>query len=168
MTDEQVPGAYDPASSHVQQEAEEEILDGVPTLLGGVALEGLKNGRRIDLPNGSWVKVDAVAVDESVLVEAFAHIGPMKGGQKRKVALDTLKLRTVADSRDNPTRLVLAFADQEAVDSIRGWLRYAIDAAGVETVVVPISDATREKLIAAQAKATMVNVNPAADEEATL
>lgn len=157
-----------PASSHVQEEAATEILDGVPALLDGIALEGLKRERRIDLPNGSWVKVDAVTVDESVLVEAFAHVGPLKGGQKRKVALDTLKLRTVADSRDEPTRLVLAFADKAAVDSIRGWLRYAIDAAGVETIVVPISDATREGLIAAQAKATMVNVNPAAEEEATL
>lgn len=119
MTENETSEALHPASSHVQQAAETEILDGVPALLGEVALESVKKGRRIDLPNGSWVKVDAGTVDESVLIEAFAHIGPMKGGQKRKVALDTLKLRTVADSRGNSPRLVLAFADQAAVDSIR-------------------------------------------------
>jgi hypothetical protein len=37
---------------------------------------------------GASVDVDGVAEDGSVLVEVFAHQGPLKGGRRHKIATD--------------------------------------------------------------------------------
>jgi hypothetical protein len=59
----------------------------------------------------TWVEVDGVSADLSVFPESFTHVGPMKGGQKRQVALDVLKL-SLWQRRPPRAWLVLAFRDQ--------------------------------------------------------
>jgi hypothetical protein len=81
------------SDSAIQREAEAVILKVISEQLGT-----LLGPRRVDLPGGTWVEVDGVSADLSVFTEGFAHVGPMKGGQKRKVALDVLKVITLQRS----------------------------------------------------------------------
>lgn len=104
------------------------------------------------------VQVDAVALDESVLAEIFAHQGPLKGGQRRKIASDALKLITLG--RDRPdAQLILAFADEQvaAYACGDGWLAQALAAWDVAVIVVDLNEADREELRAAQLAQEMRN-----------
>ena len=69
--------------------------------------------RTIKLKAGALVQVDAASPDDRVLAEIFARQGTLKGGQQKKVAIDTLKLITVRQERPG-TELVLCFADEAA------------------------------------------------------
>jgi hypothetical protein len=134
------------SDSAVQREAEIQILDGI-----GSQLEQTLVKRRVGLPGGRWVEVDGVAADLSVFAEAFARQGPMKGGQKRKVALDVLKLITL--QRLHPgSQLVLAFCDEAAMNSLTGWLDEAIDTWNVDRMVAPLDPELRARLIDVQAR----------------
>ena len=83
--------------------------------------------------------------------EVFAHVGPMKGGQKRQVALDTLKLVTL--ERIHPhAHLVLVFCDELAKDSLGGWLDEAIATFGVNRLVATIQPGLRQRLTDVQAR----------------
>jgi hypothetical protein len=73
----------------------------------------------ISLKAGAPVHVDAASADGKVLAEIFARQGELKGGQQKKVAIDTLKLITVQRERPD-TKLVIAFADHEAAAYAKG------------------------------------------------
>jgi len=105
----------------------------------------------MSLKEGARVQVDGVAPDESVLVEVFAHHGPLKGGQRHKVANDALKLATLGKTRPD-SRLIIAFGDAEAAKDVRGksWLSEALRAWNVEVVVVDLDEGVRAGLRAAQ------------------
>lgn len=112
----------------------------------------------LTLAGGARVDVDGVAPDGSVLVEAFAHQGRMRGSQPKKVAQDALKLITLR--REHPdARLVLAFADPLAAASVtgKGWLAEALASWEIEIVVVDLEDDVRTGLNAAQVRQRMVN-----------
>ena len=82
---------------------------------------------RLDL-DAARVELDGAAADESVLVEVFARIGKLKGAASfTKVSTDTLKLIASKASSSN-VRLVLAFADQEAAESVVGWRAAVLEA----------------------------------------
>ena len=66
-------------------------------------------------------------------------------------------LKREADYTD--TRAIIAFASQEARDSIKGWLRRAAEAFEVELRVVSISDELREEILEAQSRQVMVNID---------
>lgn len=134
-----------PGDSSIQREVELVILGAISMQLGA-DLEK----HRVNLPGGTWVEVDGVNDEFTVFAEAFAHIGPMKGGQKRKVALDVLKLVTLQRTHPN-ARLVLAFCDDAARDSLTGWLDEAITTFGVDRMVAPLDSELRQRLIEAQA-----------------
>lgn len=85
------------SDSKIQRDAEAVILKAVGAELGTVLAP-----RRVDLTSGAWVRVDGASADLGVFAEAFAHVGPMKAGQKRKVALDVLKLITLQRSHPAP------------------------------------------------------------------
>jgi hypothetical protein len=55
--------------------------------------------RTIKLKAGAPVQVGAASPDDQVLAEIFARQGTLKGGQQKKVAIDTLKLITVGKER---------------------------------------------------------------------
>jgi hypothetical protein len=124
---------------------------------GEVELEMLILGERLGevltetvvVYHGAKMKVDGVNSDETVFVEAFAHVGGFKSGQRRKIATDALKF--VALQGDRPeARFILAFVDVAAEVSVVGWLRTVIDVRGIELTVVDVPDHLKEKLVSTQ------------------
>jgi len=102
--------------------------------------------------------VDGVSPDEPVLVECFAHVGAMKGGQRHKVATDALKLITLGRGKPG-ARLLLALANESSARSLTGqsWLAEALRSGGVEVLVVDVEASLVEKILAAQELQKMVN-----------
>ena len=137
------------AATHIETEAL--ILKAVAEQLG----IPLRQGVDIEFAD-AVMKVDGAAEDESVLVEIFAHVGKLRGGQKHKVSTDALKLLALAESRPG-AKLILAFADHEAASSISGWKKAVLDQRGIERIVVELSEQDRAALVAAQKKGKMIN-----------
>ncbi len=143
------------SDSAEQRSAEPLILAALAAKLG-VPL----TPKTLSLPGGSRVDVDGVADDHSVLVEVFAHQGPLKGGQIHKVARDALKLITVAKSLGpERSRLILAFGDQEASAKVSGksWLAEALVTWDVEVFVAELESGVKDGLRVAQARQVMIN-----------
>jgi hypothetical protein len=141
------------SDSAVQRRAEE-VIRGLLARRLGVPLAP----RTIKLAAGAPVQVDAASNDGKVLAEIFARQGPLKGGQQKKVAIDTLKLITV--HREQPAeRLVICFADREASAYATGggWVAQALRTWGVQVEVVDLPTDLRAEILAAQAGQTMVN-----------
>ena len=64
--------------------------------------------------------------------------------------------------RQHPdAQTVIAFASEEAHDSIRGWLRHAAETLGVRLFVVEIPNDLRARIRAAQEGQVMVNLSVA-------
>lgn len=146
------------STAAVQTKMEAVILDALSAQLG-VTLE-----QKVKLEFGdAWMELDGATEDESVLVEVFAHVGKLKGGQRHKVSTDALKLIALSESRPQ-SRLILAFADQAAASSIVGWKAAVLKHHGIELLVAELSEAEHAELVAAQAKQKMIN---APDEGAT-
>jgi hypothetical protein len=118
-----------------------------------------RNSRR---PGSASVNVDGVDADRSVFVEIFARQGALKGGQIGKVARDALKLITLRKSHPG-ARLLIAFADGSAAAyaTTGTWISHALETWEVEVVVVELDDATRDGILAAQARQTMINPSAA-------
>ena len=111
------------SDSSVQRLAEATIVAALAESLG---LELLNNPGRITLAGEVWVEVDARSPDNSVFVEAYARQGPLKGAQLKKIGQDILKLALLQrEANFGGTRAIIAFASEEARDSVRGWLRRA-------------------------------------------
>ena len=92
--------------SDVQQEAEKEIR----RLLCG-RFPGLDKCT-LRLRDGSQVEVDAGDQAHSIFIEIFARQGPLKDGQKKKIARDILKLLLLKyDLEENALRIGLAYAN---------------------------------------------------------
>ena len=152
------------SSSEVQTNAEEVIVASLATLLG-VGLE--QQPGKIGLQGGVSIEVDAATEDGSIVVEAYARQGRLKGAQLKKVAQDILKLALLKREKDREqTETIIAFASQEAHDSISGWLRQAAKSFGVSLMVVPIPDVLRREILSAQGRQVMVNVDEIADDVA--
>lgn len=143
------------SDSAVQRRAEEVIRYQLAALVGKDLAP-----RIVTFDTGAPVQVDAVAADESVLGEIFARQGKLKGGQQKKVAIDTLKLITLGRSRPS-AELILAFADKEAAAYAlgKGWLAEALTTWRVRVVVIEIDDILRDEIRAAQARQEMRNLD---------
>ena len=151
------------SDSAAQRDAEWFIVDAVASRLG----VPLGPGGRIDVGGGAHVEVDAQAEDGTVVVEAYARQGALKGAQLKKVAQDVLKFALLRRTDGwSSTRMVLAFASGEAKDSIRGWVAQAAHLFDVELVAVDIPSDVRQRILAAQRRQVMVNLS--ADEAAAL
>jgi hypothetical protein len=142
------------SNSQEQNEAQRLILHGVEAEVG----EPLEP-RTLTLSGGSTVQVDGVALDESVLVEVFAHQGQLKSGQRHKIAGDALKLITIARDHDRSARLVLAFADERLAVWAAGksWLAASLQVWGIEVIVVKLDDHVISGINTAQARQVMIN-----------
>jgi hypothetical protein len=134
------------SDSSVQQAAEDAIRSAAARVMGVDLQPGV-----LKFSTGAAVRVNGMTRDESVLVEAVARQGKLKGSQQRKVALDAFKLITLA--RDRPgTRLALVFADDEAAAFAlgKGWVADALRIWNVEVLVVRLDDALRARIREAQ------------------
>lgn len=87
----------------------------------------------------STVYVDGYLSEPETLVEVYAHVGRLKGGQFGKVARDALKLLALQHHAHPDARLMLAFVSKEAVPRRKTWLHNAIVRAGIECVSVDVS-----------------------------
>lgn len=152
------------SDSTVQQNAELAIINSLAEQLG---MPGALYPKKLPAPGGAFVQLDACSDDNSVLVEAYARQGKLKGAQIKKISQDVLKLALLKrDSRLSRSRAIIVFASEEARASITGWVRSAADQFGVELVVVDIPESVRNEIRSAQARQVMVNVEMPADEVA--
>jgi hypothetical protein len=149
------------SDSAEQRDAQELISREVEALIGKTLDE-----RTVKLDSGAPVRVDGVDADETVFVEIFAHQGPVKGGQKHKVATDALKLITLGRSRPDAD-LILAFADKDAAAyATQGtWLSEALATWNVTVYVVELAGSVRGGIRAAQVRQEMVNPDATASPE---
>jgi hypothetical protein len=145
------PDAPHPSNSEAQVAAEWTILYKLGTAID-VALD---QGSSVPIGD-SEVKPDGAALDNSVFVEVFAHIGQLKGGQKHKVSTDALKLLAIREVHPK-ARLILAFADEDAARSVSGWKAATLDANKIEIRVVELDPEDRAKIESAQALQRMIN-----------
>lgn len=139
---------HEAGDSTEQRSAEPEILRLVGELNGATL-----NKRRIELPEGGWLEVDGASDSPAILCEAWAHQGKAKSAQKNKVMTDALKLLYARSLlHGDSARMILAFADDAAAAHFRGesWMARALEALGVETVVVDLPAKSRETIRAAQ------------------
>jgi hypothetical protein len=140
-----------PGDSAAQREAEEGMISALGTQLGA----RLKS-YRIPLMDGGHVEVDGFSEDPPILVEAWAHQGAPKGGQRNKVLADALKLQLAAGLFDLRPRLVLCFADEDAarpfVSPARTWYAQALRDSDVEVVVVELPEHVRAQIREAQTR----------------
>jgi hypothetical protein len=145
-----------PSTSTAQQDAELAMISKVAESLG-VPLAP----RRFHLPGGAYCDVDGAAVDESVLVEAYAHHGKMIGANKKKVTDDALKLVTLARTRPG-VRLIVALADHIAAKTFlgSGWRAEALRAWQIEVLVIDLDEDSVARVQGAQAAQRMTNVLP--------
>lgn len=137
-----------PGHSTEQQQAESVMRDTLAATLG-IDLRPA----RIHLPSGARVDVDAVSDDPPVLAELWAHQGPPKGAQSKKVLADALKLHHLAGHLAVGHRLILGLADNAAAHNFttaRTWYADALRTLHIEVVVIDLPDDLRELVRTAQ------------------
>ena len=98
---------------------------------------------RVPVGGGACVEVDASTRDHSTVVEAYARQGKLKGAQLKKIGQDILKLALLCKHRlPAETQAFIAFASEEARQSVGGWLEEAAERFGVTLIaVVDLDDA---------------------------
>jgi|JI10StandDraft_1071094.scaffolds.fasta_scaffold48680_4 hypothetical protein len=136
-----------PSDSSAQRAAEPLIVAAVAEYVG---LELM--AETIDLGDGVQVQIDGASSDRSVLVEAYAHVGPRLSGQSRKLTTDAFKL-VWAGRRLGASRLVIAVADVDAEAYLlrpRAWLTAALRDSAVEVLRVSIDAAATARVVEAQ------------------
>lgn len=107
---------------------------------------------RVVFEDGVRVELDGASEDRKVLVEAYAHVGALRGGQPKKLATDAFKLLW-AGRKLEATRLVIAVIDVEVEQYLmrpKAWLTAALRDSGVEVVRVAIDDEAHARVEAAQ------------------
>ncbi len=100
-----------------------------------------------------WGKAipDAIWQDEKqnyVIAECTVHIGKLKPGQRRKLALDTFKLISIKNASVIPDRIRLLLIIPEDINRVlknSGWLYEAINKS-VEITSIEMNDEQRQKL----------------------
>jgi hypothetical protein len=145
------------SDSAVQRRAEADII---AALAAEEGLRFIEKPGRIALTGDVWVEVDARTDDGSVFVEAYARQGLLKGAQLKKIGQDVLKLALLKrEAEYTNARAIIAFASDEARDSVRGWLRRAAESFDIELRVVSISSSLRAEILSAQGRQLMVNID---------
>jgi hypothetical protein len=109
---------------------------------------------KIPLPNGSIVEVDGASHDHRVLCEAWAHQGPAKPSQQKKVMTDAVKLFVAGEAIGRSVRRLIAFANPQAVAWLggRSWMAQALRTMGIETMTVELPKEWSDRVRAAQAR----------------
>jgi hypothetical protein len=115
--------------------------------------------KSISLADGVTVKIDGVNEGKRVICEAYAHVGEIKPGQRRKLAQDILKLILVERSTRHKWRKVICVNDLSVKRRLEGksWLALAVKRFGIEVIPVSPSPARHAQLIAIQHRQRMVN-----------
>ncbi|MFQ5735101.1 MAG: hypothetical protein ACE5KM_24470 [Planctomycetaceae bacterium] len=134
------------SNSSVQRLAEAEILDVLQERWNVRFEDGPQIDRRVDLDGF----VDGA---NPICVEAWAHQGRAKGGQKGKVMRDFCKLLLVEKLLGKPCRKIFVACDSEALAFLNNsWMGHFADEFGIERIVVDVSGETRQRIRNAQQK----------------
>jgi hypothetical protein len=128
-------------------------------------------GEHLGIALSSSACVDGTAIDgfaqtedKIVLAEAYAHIGRLRSGHKKKLDSDLLKLvfcrtKVLESSKSRTIHCYLVFADSEAEASyLAGWRKAAVEQFDVRTFCAPLAELQREDLLRVQARQRMTNV----------
>jgi hypothetical protein len=136
-----------PSSSIAQQNAEAWLLREAASRLGVQFTDTHPPALRA-------LKLDGYAeAAEPVCVEVFAHVGPCKDGQKRKLSRDMTKLLLAERWLGKDCRKVIVVVDAEAIRHFsNGWDGEFAKAFGIETLVVNIEADLHRQLLDAQAR----------------
>ena len=143
LTDERPPG------HSTEQQAAETVMRNTLAATLGIPLRSA----RIRLPSGAHVTVDALSDDPPVLAELWAHQGPPKGAQAKKVLADALKLHHLAGHLAIGHRLILGLADTAAArdfTTARTWYADALRTLHIEVLVIDLPSDLRDRVRAAQ------------------
>jgi hypothetical protein len=110
--------------------------------------------KRIDLPDGSWLALDAYCKDPLVICEAWAHQGPPKSAQKMKIMNDAMKLLAARRIVGEHARAILLFADDEAASRFgrKTWHATALAESRIEVMVARLPDDLKADIRAAQTR----------------
>jgi hypothetical protein len=146
--------ANHPSNSDVQQRAEPELVRAVATFLG-VKLQR----ETVKLDGGGVVQIDGYNRQHRIACEAFARIGRLNPGQKRKLGNDILKLLLVERRMGGDWRKVLVLAGEDALASLSGdsWHAQAVTEFGVKVYRVPLGAALAAEIVSVQARQVMAN-----------
>ena len=136
-----------PGDSGEQQEAEGWLLDCLARHLGVTLTK-----RRFSLGGGSWIELDGFCESPLVLCEAFAHIGPPKGGQKNKVMADAFKLLFANALVKGAGKRILLFADREAAAHFQGksWMAQCLNKHDIIVEIIELPLELKTKILEAQ------------------
>ncbi len=137
--------------SSEQREAESYLIEKLSKTLGVPLTK-----RRFTLDNGSWIELDGFCESPPVLCEAWAHVGPPKGGQKHKVMNDALKLIFVKTFLKVKGECILLFADHEAALPFQNnsWMAQCLNEYNITIKIIELSPELRTKVLQAQKRQT--------------
>ena len=141
------------SDSSEQQSAETYILKTLEQSLG------LHFDNDATLPIEIGVKPDAIDPITKVVVEVYARVGEVKGGQKYKIKGDILKLAFIEKMLGKGWRTILCFASDEAAKYVQGgsWVAEAAKAFNVEIHVVSLPVELCNSVVSAQKRQRMIN-----------
>lgn len=138
---------------HASDSAEQRAAEPLMLKLLGDRLGRTLAPASITSQDGATVRIDGVSPDGDVLVECWAHQGPAKPAQQKKLVVDAVKLHWIAgELSERPDQLILCVSDPAAVRHLEGrsWQRRAIASLGVEVEVVVLPTDVTQRLTAVQ------------------
>lgn len=123
--------------SSEQREAEEWLVNALSKKLG---LQ-LTKRKRLDLPEGGWIELDAFCESPLVLCEVWAHIGSPKSAQKDKVMTDALKLLFASTLVKGNAKRILLFADHDAAAHFQGksWMAQCLKKHNIKVEIIKLT-----------------------------
>lgn len=133
------------SKSDVQSTAEHLAIDALGQRLGVKF-----TAKKLVLADGVQVAVDGIHIgeDTAMVVESWAHVGPAKGAQPKKVQADLLKLALIKSSppkefADKQVDAYLLFVDDQAMSVVSGrkWAALAAKQFGVNPIKVSLDGA---------------------------
>lgn len=129
-----------PSASSAQQAAEVELVQGVAEDLG-VSL----SSATLSLADGVTVEFDGYSETDRVLCEAFARVGSLKAGQKRKLTADVLKLVLAGRLLGGAWRKIIVVSSSAAQSWLlgRSWQALAVREFGIEVSCIELASETR-------------------------
>lgn len=143
-----------PSDSGTQRAAEHELIRAMSRQIN-IEL----TPQSIRVAESATVQIDGYNANELVACEAFARIGKMNAGQRRKLGNDILKLLLLERHLGTSIRKIIVLAGDDALASLSGksWQAAAVREFGIEVFQTALAEATRIDLGAAQMRQVMVN-----------
>ena len=143
-----------PSSSRAQQRAEAELVASVGDSIGvTLAPASLRIG------SDATIQVDGYSEASRVMCEAYARIGHLKAGHKRKLTTDLFKLVLAERLLGGEWRKIVAVSGKDSHIWLTGssWQALAVREFGIEVRRLELTDETEAAILAAQSDQRMTN-----------